>query len=162
VDADRNIRNWLTHANTALLARIILGCVFIYASLDKISHPDLFAEAVYNYQLLPDEAINLVAIWLPWLEMGSGLLLLLGVWVRGSILVLTCLMVVFLAAMGINVARGLDIYCGCFTVGGTDPLTIATLFRDSLFLLVALYLFWLYQVRGVETRFSLLRILRRD
>ena len=152
MDADRNIQNWLTHANTALLARIILGCVFIYASLDKISHPDLFAEAVYNYQLLPDEAINLVAIWLPWLELASGVLLLLGVWVRGSILVLSCLMAVFLSALAINLARGLDIYCGCFTVGGTDPLTIFTLLRDSLFFLVAVYLFWLWNICGNNPR----------
>ncbi|MDH3851011.1 MAG: hypothetical protein OEV09_08130, partial [Deltaproteobacteria bacterium] len=51
---DRHTGNWLTHPITALVLRIVLGWVFIYASLDKIRHPDLFAEAVYNYQLLPE------------------------------------------------------------------------------------------------------------
>jgi uncharacterized membrane protein YphA (DoxX/SURF4 family) len=156
-----HIRKWLTNPNTGLVVRTMLACVFIYASLDKINRPDLFAEAVYNYRLLPDAAVNLVAVWLPWLELGSGVLLLLGMWVRGSILVVNCLMAVFVAALGINVARGLDISCGCFTVESTNPLTILTLFRDSLFLLVALYLFWFYQIRGVEMRLSLLQILRR-
>ena len=144
-----------------LVARFVLGCVFIYASLDKIRHPELFAEAVYNYQLSPEVAVNLVALWLPWVELLSGGLLVLGVWVRGSSLILSGLMVVFLASLGINLARGLDIHCGCFTTQGSDPLTIFTLLRDSLFLLLALFLFWLYHIKSVPVTFSLSRIFRR-
>lgn len=157
----QSIRNWLSHPNLAFVARVVLGCVFIYASLDKIRHPELFAEAVYNYQLSPEVGVNLVAIWLPWLEFWCGVLLVLGLWVRGGILILSGLMVVFLAALGINLARGLDIHCGCFTTQGTDPMTLLTLLRDSLFLILALYLFWLYQIRDVETRFSIARVLKR-
>jgi uncharacterized membrane protein YphA (DoxX/SURF4 family) len=153
--------SWLTHPITAFVLRIVLGCVFIYASLDKIRHPDLFAEAVYNYQLLPEVAVNLVAICLPWVELLSGSLLVLGLWMQGSILILSGLMVVFIGALGINLARGLDVHCGCFITQSTDPITILTLFRDSLFLLLAFYLFWLYQIRGIETRFSLNRVFRR-
>ena len=153
--------SWLTHPITALVLRMVLGCVFIYASLDKIRHPDLFAEAVYNYQLLPEVAVNLVAICLPWLELLSGSLLVLGLWVQGSILILSGLMVVFIGALGINLARGLDVHCGCFITQSTDSITILTLFRDSLFLLLAFYLFWLYQIRGIETKFSLAQVLKR-
>jgi uncharacterized membrane protein YphA (DoxX/SURF4 family) len=160
--AKRHTGNWFTHPSTGLLARLILGWVFIYASLDKIVHPELFAEAVYNYQLSPEVAVNLVALWLPWLELLSGALLVLGVWVRGSSLLLSVLMLVFLGALGINLARGLDIHCGCFTTQGSDPMTILSLFRDSLFLFFALYLFWLYQVKSVPVKFSLSRIFRRD
>lgn len=155
------LRTWLTHPTTALVLRIVLGCVFIYASLEKIKHPDLFAEAIYNYQLLPDMAVNLVAISLPWLELLSGSLLVLGLWKEGSILILSGLMLVFIGALGINLARGLDVHCGCFITQSTDPITIFTLFRDSLFLLLALYLFWLYQIRGIEGRSSLERVFRR-
>jgi len=154
--------NWLTHPITGLVARVVLGCVFIYASLDKIRHPELFAEALYNYQLSPEVAVNLVALWLPWLELLSGGLLVLGVWVRGSSLILSGLMIVFLAALGVNLARGLDIHCGCFTTQGSDPMTIITLFRDSLFLILALFLFWLYQIKSVPVKFSLSQIFRRD
>jgi len=158
---DRHIASWLTHPITAFVLRIVLGCVFIYASLDKIRHPDFFAEAVYNYQLLPEVAVNLVAIWLPWLELLSGVLLILGLWVRGSVLVLSGLLLVFLGALGINLARGLDIHCGCFTTQSAHTMTVLDLFRDSLFLLLAFYLFWLYQIRGIETRFSLAQVLKR-
>ncbi|MEE9122703.1 MAG: MauE/DoxX family redox-associated membrane protein [Syntrophobacteria bacterium] len=153
--------SWLSHPNAALAARVVLGCVFIYASLDKIRHPDLFAEAVYNYQLLPEVAVNLVAVCLPWLELLSGVLLILGLWVRGSVLVLSGLLLVFLGALGINLARGLDIHCGCFTTQSAHTMTVLDLFRDFLFLLLAFYLFWLHQIRGIETRFSLAQVLKR-
>ena len=162
MDEERHISYWLSHPNAAFVARVVLGCVFIYASLDKIRHPGIFAEAVYNYQLAPEVAVNLVAIWLPWLELWCGALLVLGLWVRGSVLILSGLMLVFMAALGINLARGLDIHCGCFTTKGTDPLTVLTLFRDSCFLLLAVYLFWLYQIKSVPVKFSLSQIFRRD
>ena len=140
---------------------MILGGIFVYASLDKLRHPGLFAEAVYNYQLLPDLAINLVAIWLPWLELVSGALLIFGLWIRGSIIVVSGLMLVFLAGMGINLVRGLDIHCGCFVTQSDDPMTFLTLFRDALFLLLSFYLIWVYQIRGIEDRFSLARVFGR-
>jgi uncharacterized membrane protein YphA (DoxX/SURF4 family) len=148
----------LTHPNIALAARVLLGCIFIAASIDKAIHPEPFARAVYNYRLLPDAAVNVVALWLPWLELVGGVLLVIGVWVRGSIVVLIGLLVVFLGALGFNLARGLDVACGCFSTRSRDPVTVFTLLRDSLFLLVAVYLFWLYQVRGVESRYSLGRL----
>jgi uncharacterized membrane protein YphA (DoxX/SURF4 family) len=150
--------SWLSHPTAALVARLTLGFIFVYASLDKLRHPDIFAEALYNYQLLPDVAINLVAIWLPWLELLSGGLLILGIWVRGSILVLSVLMLVFIGSLGINLARGLDIHCGCFVTQSTDPTTVLTLFRDALFLLLAIYLIWIYQIRGIEEKFSIARV----
>jgi len=61
-----------------LIARLFLGRVFIYASVDKIFHPDDIARAVYNYQILPDGLINLTALVLPWLELLLGICLLTG------------------------------------------------------------------------------------
>jgi uncharacterized membrane protein YphA (DoxX/SURF4 family) len=159
---DRQAASWFMHPNLASAARVVLGCVFIYASLDKIRHPELFAEAVYNYQLAPEMAVNLVAIWLPWLEFLCGVLLVLGLWVRGSILILSGLLLVFLSAIGINLARGLDIHCGCFTTQGSHSMTIFTLFRDLSFLFLALYLFWLYQIKQIQVKFSLSRVFQRD
>jgi uncharacterized membrane protein YphA (DoxX/SURF4 family) len=152
---------WISNPGIILFVRLVLGCIFVYASLDKLRHPHLFAEALYNYQLLPDAAINLVAIWLPWLELVAGGLLILGLLLEGSVLVLSGLMVVFLVAMGFNLARGLDVHCGCFVTQSADPMTIITLFRDAFFLLLAFYLFWAYQIRGIEDRFSLARIIER-
>ena len=62
-----------------LLSRIILGGVFIYASLDKIANPAEFAKAVGNYHVLPFGVENLLALVLPWMELLVGLALILGV-----------------------------------------------------------------------------------
>jgi uncharacterized membrane protein YphA (DoxX/SURF4 family) len=161
VNMKKRVGAWLTHPNAALAARVMLGCVFIYASLYKIRQPDLFAETVYNYQLTPEVAVNLVAIWLPWVELFAGGLLVLGLWVRGSVLLLNGLLVLFLGALGISLARGLDIHCGCFGAQSGHSMSIVTLLRDSVFLLLGLYLFWLYSIRRVDKKFSLVRVLRR-
>jgi uncharacterized membrane protein YphA (DoxX/SURF4 family) len=150
----------LTHPTLALAARVVLGCIFIVASLDKIINPELFAHAVYNYQVLPEAAVNVVALWIPWLELVGGVFLLLGFWIRGSVLLLTGLLLVFLGALGFNLARGLDVACGCFSTTSKDPVTALTLLRDSLFLVVALYLFWFHQVWGMEARVSPGRLFR--
>ncbi|MFO7737291.1 MAG: MauE/DoxX family redox-associated membrane protein [Desulfatiglandaceae bacterium] len=126
-------------------ARLILGAVFVYASIDKIAHPEAFAEAIYNYQILPDALINLTAIVLPWLELVPGLFLIIGLFREGSVCIVTGLLVIFLGAMVFNLARGLDIHCGCFTTsmdGANNPPMAWYVFRDGLFLLPAIYLFY--------------------
>ena len=37
----------------ALLCRVILGVILIYASIDKIAHPAEFAKSNRNYNVLP-------------------------------------------------------------------------------------------------------------
>jgi uncharacterized membrane protein YphA (DoxX/SURF4 family) len=137
-------RQWTQDGPLALVARLVLGAVFIYASLDKIAHPEAFARDIYNYQILPGFLINLTALVLPWLELILGIFLLIGLFREGSAWMVTLLLIVFFGAMVFNLARGLDIHCGCFhtSAQGTDSAPMAWyVFRDSLFLLPALYLF---------------------
>ena len=56
---------------------------------------------------------------LPVLEVAVGLLLVLGLFTRGSAVVGGVLMVVFIIGIGSAWARGLSIDCGCFGDGGT-------------------------------------------
>jgi uncharacterized membrane protein YphA (DoxX/SURF4 family) len=109
--AARLANPWLS-----LVCRLVVGVVFIYASLDKVAHPAAFAEIVNNYQILPHSLINITAILLPWIELVAGLLLVLGVWSRGNSLIFSVMLIVFIAAIGYNISRGLDFNCGCFDV----------------------------------------------
>ncbi len=123
-------------------ARIILGMVFIYASYDKILHPAAFAKVIYNYQILPGELVNLSAIFLPWLELTIGSLLIIGVWLPGSVFISNILLIIFFSALMYNKARGLDISCGCFSTGeGEAPESNLYLLRDFSFVVIAVYLF---------------------
>jgi uncharacterized membrane protein YphA (DoxX/SURF4 family) len=95
----------------------LVGLVFIYASIEKISSPAYFAGTIQNYQIIPDSMLNIVAITLPWLELVCGVLLLAGVWHRSAAFIISLLMIVFIIAILSAILRGLDIECGCFGSG---------------------------------------------
>ncbi|MBU2622291.1 MAG: DoxX family membrane protein [Proteobacteria bacterium] len=123
-------------------ARIVLGIVFVYASYDKILHPAAFAKIIYNYRILPDELINLSALFLPWLELTIGSLLIIGVWLPGSVFISNILLIIFFCALMYNKARGLDISCGCFSTSLDDaPQSNLYILRDFGFIVISLYLF---------------------
>jgi len=105
----RLLHPWLT-----VRAQIALGAVFVAAALPKLADPPGFAEAIWNYQLAPAWLIHPAALALPWLELLCGLALCLGVWVRPATAWLGTLLLVFLAALSINLARNHPVDCGCF------------------------------------------------
>lgn len=122
-------------------ARWILGVVFIYACIHKILDPAAFARAVYLYQILPDGLVNLVALVLPWVELFLGVLLVIGIWMPGAAVLSTLLFMVFMGVLSYNLARGLDIGCGCFSTSPAgEAASIRTVARDGMFLAVSLYL----------------------
>lgn len=97
-----------------LILRVLLGFIFIFAAIEKIVSPESFAVSISNYKLIPPELINIPAIIIPWIELTSGLLLLLGVMVKENSAIITFLLVVFTAAIIVSLLRGLNIDCGCF------------------------------------------------
>lgn len=101
-----------------LLTRIVLGSIFVSASIEKAADPAAFALLIENYKLLSPSAALIVASTLPWVELVCGVTVLLGIAVRGSSLVLGLLTVGFTTAVVIGILRGLDISCGCYTL---DP-----------------------------------------
>ncbi len=133
----------LTDKRIVLILRLVLGVTFVYASLDKIAHPDQFAKIVYNYKILPDFLINVFAVTLPWVELLAGLFLIVGIFTESASLLISFLLVLFLIAISINVLRGVDLNCGCFS---TDPAGkkegISLLFKDFLFLFMGLMVFF--------------------
>ncbi len=144
---------WFTKKPLQFWVRLLLGAIFVFAAIDKIWHPAAFAQTVYNYQILPDAVVNLTAIILPWLELALGLLLVFGLWLPGALLLTNLLLVAFFGALLFNLARGLDVHCGCFTTNTEgDPATTWYLFRDSLFLILGGYLFYKELIAGASER----------
>ena len=122
-------------------ARWVLGVVFIYASVHKIIDPAAFAQAVYNYQILPDGLVNMAALVLPWLELFLGVFLIIGLWIPGAAVISTLLFLTFMAALSYNLVRGLDISCGCFSTSPSEESAgIGTVLRDGMFLVVSVFL----------------------
>ena len=100
--------------------RWILAAVFAAAAFPKIVQPAEFALAIYRYQLVPHAVINLMAVFLPWLELVCAVALVVGTRRRkGALLLVMALLLIFTAAISINLYRGIDIACGCFSVNAT-------------------------------------------
>ena len=71
---------------------------------------------IYNYRLAPGAFVNALALVMPWVELLTGLALILGVWRREAAALAGLLLLVFIAAIGANLARGRAVDCGCFDV----------------------------------------------
>ena len=126
------IRRW-----TALVLRVVLAAVFLYAAYTKLRQPWLvFAMSIDAYGLLPEFGVLAVARTLPWLEAVLGVLLLAGIWLRAVSVMTAAILGVFFVIMVMSFGKGMGIDCGCFGVG--EALTAKTLIRDGLLLAAAI------------------------
>ncbi len=112
------MRRVLTNRYFLRLLGILVGAVFIWASLDKIRYPDRFADIVREYDALPLAFVNAFALVMPWLEVVTGAALIAGAWRRASGLLSVGLFSLFLIAIAQALLRGLKVECGCFDVSG--------------------------------------------
>jgi len=126
-----------------LAARLLIGGLFIYASIYKILDPASFASSIRNYMILPEAWSNVAAMTLPWIEFVAGVFLVLGVQTRPSAFLTTGMLAVFFSAVLYAFSIGLDIDCGCFSsaassrgrVGPFDIVRDGALFLVSLLIL---------------------------
>lgn len=98
-------------------ARLAVAGLFLAACIAKIRDPEAFALAVSRYRILPDEFVNLVALILPWIELTSGLAVLAAparLRAAGA-LIIAGMLTVFTIAISLNLLRGIEASCGCFS-----------------------------------------------
>jgi uncharacterized membrane protein YphA (DoxX/SURF4 family) len=109
------LKSALSNGYLVLIARVMVGLIFLAAALDKITDPATFAASIDNYRILPHSISLVLATVLPWLELLCAFALLFGIGVHGSALLTGALLTLFTAAVISALLRGLDISCGCFT-----------------------------------------------
>ncbi len=135
------MRRWLDPS--LLLARLVLGGTFLYASLDKIADPAAFARAISNYHLVPAWSLGFLAATMPWVEALAAVLLLSGLLSAGASLVVAALSATFAVAISSALWRGLDIQCGCFTLQAEAARAgWGNVGLDLVLLALALLVFW--------------------
>ena len=111
---------FLNNPYLLFVSRCILAFIFIFSGIEKIADPAGFSESILNYKLLPETWINIAGITIPWIELTAGVLLLFGISVKENAFIISSLLLIFILAIGISIARNLNIDCGCFgTSGGT-------------------------------------------
>ena len=101
-----------------VLARALLGGVWLVAGALKIPDPAESVRAVRNYRILPEAVVPLVGHALPVLEILVGLCLLVGLLVRANAALSAVLLLAFVVGIASAWSRGLSIECGCFGGGG--------------------------------------------
>ncbi len=118
-------------------ARIVIGLIFLAAALAKIADPAGFALQVAHYRILPPALVHVPAILLPWIELLAGLSLVLGIRARSGAWFALGSLVVFTAAVGFAMARGLNFECGCFGTLGATRVGMGKLVQNLAMLAVA-------------------------
>lgn len=123
--------------------RWALGFVFIYAGGTKLLEPEIFAVLIEAYGIVPEGLLFPVAIGLPLLEVIAGIGLLFDI--RGSLALLTGMLVLFIAVLVYGIWMGLDVDCGCFAP--EDPEAEAfhglklALFRDIIMMVGVVFIY---------------------
>jgi len=144
-------QRWFVFNALAILARFIVGALFIYMGLQKALHPVEFLKLVRQYVAVhPAFALNLVASVMPWFEIFCGVLLVLGIAVRGTALMLLAMLIPFtvlvlLRALAIQKSGGLPFCaikfdCGC----GAGEVLICRKLAENILLIAVSFtlLFW--------------------
>lgn len=141
---NRVLQRFRSNGWIELAARWILGLTFIYASFHKITSPEAFAKIVYGYDIFPHIMINLIAIVVPFVELVTGLALISGIYARSASIIINSMLIVFILLISINLIRGHEFDCGCFSAngGGVFNSPTVTLFRDVFYFLLGLQIIY--------------------
>lgn len=126
-----------------LIARIVLGLVFVAAGALKIGHASDLAATITAFGLgLPPVLVAIASIALPPFELLLGVYLIGGWLLPVTSVIASALLVLFIGVVASVVARGLHVSCGCFGAADTAPATWWTVVRDAVILIPAIYLMW--------------------
>jgi uncharacterized membrane protein YphA (DoxX/SURF4 family) len=99
------------------VVRPALALAFLAAGVVKIQNPMTFAATVDAFGILPGPLVLPVAVLLPVLEIVGALALVFDI--RGSLGLITLMLLAFIAVLAWGLHMGLDIDCGCYGPG--DP-----------------------------------------
>ena len=146
-------------AYLVLLGRLVVSAAFILAALPKIQDPAAFAVSVQGYRIVTANLAMWIALALPWLELVTGFGLLIPQIRRGSALVITLLLIAFIALHASAWARGLDINCGCFNAHESEktPDYLWLILRNIGLLTACIFVLirdWQHRVRREDTSTS--------
>ncbi len=139
---------FLSDNRVLFISRLVLGAIFIYASVDKALHPLAFAQIIHNYRIAPPDSINIAAVILPWIEILAGVLIIIGYKIRGSNYVLGGLLIFYIILLSVTAIRGINVNCGCFSTAATVRSNlIAVIVRDLIFLIFSLHILFFYKTQ---------------
>ena len=110
----RDWRDWV-----GLVTRLVIGGALLIAGGLKVGRVSANVAQVEIYQLpIPNWAEVLIGTLQPFVEVAVGLMLILGLFTRVNAAIGTLAMAAFIAGIVWAWSKGLQIDCGCFSIGG--------------------------------------------
>jgi uncharacterized membrane protein YphA (DoxX/SURF4 family) len=148
-------------SGVALLLRLALAGVFIFAASVKLQQPQVFLSSVLAFKVIPDHADHLVKLTtfaVPWVEIVAAACLVLGFWTRAGAAVLALTLLGFIGLIISVLERGMSVKCGCFgrfqLFCAGDTLAWCNVWQNSALLAVALLILILGPGRFALDRFA--------
>ena len=118
-----------------IILRFLVGALFIVSGGEKVLGPyQNFLYVVQSYEIFPSMAEELIARTLPWIELFTGLFLVLGLWLKGAIWAALLMFTGFILVVAQAMVRQLPIdKCGCFGELISFPLYGVLIFDSGAF-----------------------------
>lgn len=122
--------------------RFLLAVVFLVAATGKLLDRKSLEKAVRNYKLVPEPWAAPIAAWLPPVELAASALLFAGVATGLVAAGLAVMLAVFAGAVAVNLLRGREIDCGCFSTPSPKKITWLTVARNVALAAAAVTVAW--------------------
>lgn len=99
-----------------VVIRIILGFLFIVSGMEKVISPAAnFQYVIEGYAIFPPVLAHAASVVFPWMELFTGLFIMLGLWLSQSLVSLLLMTTTFIVIVGQAIIRKLPLEnCGCF------------------------------------------------
>lgn len=101
----------------ALILRLALAGLFIFAASVKLENPQVFLSSVLAFKVIPahaDHLVKLATFAVPWVELVAAASLILGLWTRAGAALLALTLLGFIGLIISVLQRGMSVKCGCF------------------------------------------------
>ncbi len=121
----------LTDPYAITTARWLIGLIFLLSSITKLRDPKGFTMAVYNFRVMPAPLADLYAALIPYVEMVTGALLLVGLFTQMAAAAAFLTLLSFTLAIGWNLARGHHPDCHCFGNLFSEELSSMLVIRNT-------------------------------
>jgi uncharacterized membrane protein YphA (DoxX/SURF4 family) len=141
----------LPERSLSIMAQFILGLVFLYSGLLKISRQEEFLLLIKSSGLSSSLAEGILLRALPWLEFAIGSMLVLGLYVEKVAGLAVILLVSCAIAIGITATKGIVLNSGRFSLNlevGNKMSAVWGIIRE-----IGLALIGLYVIRGRKAHF---------
>jgi len=138
------------------VVRVALGLIFLLSATAKLRDPTRFVRAVLDYALLRGSLARLYGRMLPFVELGTALLLLSGFFLPIAAALAMLMLTSFAIAITAVTVQGRELGCHCFGEASTSHIGWHSLVRDLLLLLPVMWLL----ATGMNTNDGMLAWLR--